>query len=292
MRIATLPFTHLLIYIEVSFPYSGKNYGNLPHLSFQSSSSSDTESTMFSEGKQTVRHLGEHSNFTFPKDILQNGYHKNQKENLVASLDNGLNPKLGAYGECQSLSVMHMEADNPQAQVTLCCTHSGKGNCSRSRNGSLKHNLYQSCKYQKNLDHKESLYPPFTPKIRKASEILANDLTDEDVSYQNKDMLFSPEDEEITKILKNLKMVSEIFLLQFKLTDFAVVMYLCLPLKIFFTIHCILASDIIPIVSINVSYICYLALCKFFFSISLTVGASRLIGGTDGLASPVIWLGF
>lgn len=166
---------------------------------------------MFPEGKQTVRHLDEHSQCASPGDgNSQNCYQKNQEEDLVASLNNGMNSKLGACGECQSLSAMQMKAGNPQAQWCMC---SGIENCSRRGNSSLKQNLHHSCKNQKRLDHKESLYPSFTTKIRRAAEILqASDLTDEDVCYQDgEDVFFSPqEDEEMARILKELKMVSDI----------------------------------------------------------------------------------
>ncbi|XP_045111381.1 uveal autoantigen with coiled-coil domains and ankyrin repeats-like isoform X2 [Portunus trituberculatus] len=65
---------------------SGKNVGNMAGLPFPSSSSSDTESTMFPEGKQTVRHLDGHSLGTLPNDgMSQKGYCKNHSKDFVAS---------------------------------------------------------------------------------------------------------------------------------------------------------------------------------------------------------------
>ncbi|KAG0713364.1 hypothetical protein GWK47_016412 [Chionoecetes opilio] len=184
-------------------PTWDKNVGNLPHLSVHSSSSSDTESTLFHEGSQTVRHLGEHSHGTLQRDMSLNGYQNGQKKDFVVSTDNDKHPKVGAYGECQSL----YGKDNSQTQVASCYLHSGTENCSGSEDGCP--NRYHSCKNLKRFDHKESLYPSFTTKIRRASEILqASDLTDEDACYQDgDDVTFTPrEDDEIARILNELKM--------------------------------------------------------------------------------------
>ncbi|XP_045111392.1 uncharacterized protein LOC123504712 isoform X2 [Portunus trituberculatus] len=123
-----------------------------------------------------------------------------------------MNPQEGACDECQSFSALHMKTNAPQAQVTSCSAYPGIGNYNGNESTSLKLNLYQSCKKQKDFDHRKSPFPLFTSKIRKASEIIqATDLTDEDVSYQDGDeMLFnSEEDGEMARILNKLKMVNQ-----------------------------------------------------------------------------------
>ncbi|XP_063885773.1 uncharacterized protein LOC135114052 [Scylla paramamosain] len=189
---------------------SGENVGNMAGLPFHSSSSSDTESTMFPEGKQTVRHLDGHSLCALPSNGMSpNGYHKNHSKNSVSSPVIEFNPEQGACDECQAFSALHMKTNAPQTQVTSYSAHLGIGNYSRNGSTSLKLNLDQNCKKQKKIDHKKSSFPLFTSKIKKASEIIqATELTDEDVSYQDGDeILFgSEEDEEMARIFKELRM--------------------------------------------------------------------------------------
>lgn len=80
------------IVIQVFFlHYSDKSPRKLPHFKFKSSSSSESGSSLFAEGRQTARHFSENSQQCLPPEntTSQNFYQKNQEKDLVVSSDYG-----------------------------------------------------------------------------------------------------------------------------------------------------------------------------------------------------------
>ncbi|XP_050713239.1 uncharacterized protein LOC126996613 isoform X2 [Eriocheir sinensis] len=72
-------------------PTSDKSPRKLPHFKFKSSSSSESGSSLFAEGKQTARHFSENSQQCLPPETVtsQNFYQKYQEKDLVVSSDYG-----------------------------------------------------------------------------------------------------------------------------------------------------------------------------------------------------------
>nr|XP_045591927.1 uncharacterized protein LOC123753955 isoform X1 [Procambarus clarkii]XP_045591928.1 uncharacterized protein LOC123753955 isoform X1 [Procambarus clarkii] len=168
-----------------SRPASGKSASGVPHLGLGNSSSSDSDASMFQEGRQTVRPLHGGSLCTLPgnlnADIVSKGKLWNSRsENMAGYLEsdhcNGnlhINNSDREYRSLPDLQSKSSLKDNYTGKIAGngksrgATTYGG----ARTRHGSISHQEVPQ----------ESIHPSYSKKIFMASEIIqASDYTDED----------------------------------------------------------------------------------------------------------------
>lgn len=208
-----------------SRPTSGKSTRDVPHLSLKSTSSSDSELSVFQDGGQTVRHLGVGSldNVFFGNSLFENDNNVkpiNSRSKNVTGILGSDYPAMNSHvsnsereyrslPNLQSKSSVHDNHHCDSGTVGLQQSHM---NHPTGENNELRvHYACDNAKTNhKNKGHHQdpllSLCPFLTKKIFKASEILqASDNTDDDGGELPAYNKFEA-DQEMAMILKELNM--------------------------------------------------------------------------------------
>ncbi|XP_071527083.1 uncharacterized protein [Panulirus ornatus] len=209
-----------------SRPTSGKSTRDVPHLSLKSTSSSDSELSVFQDGGQTVRYLGVGSldNVFFGNSLFENDDNvkpiNSRSKNVTGILGSDYPAMIShvsnsereyrSLPNLQSKSSVHDNHHSDSGTVGVQQSHM---NHPTGANNELRvHYACDNAKANhKNKGHHQdpllSLHPFLTKKIFKASEILqASDNTDDDGGELPAYNKFEA-DQEMAMILKELNMV-------------------------------------------------------------------------------------
>ncbi|XP_071527084.1 uncharacterized protein [Panulirus ornatus] len=208
-----------------SRPTSGKSTRDVPHLSLKSTSSSDSELSVFQDGGQTVRYLGVGSldNVFFGNSLFENDDNvkpiNSRSKNVTGILGSDYPAMIShvsnsereyrSLPNLQSKSSVHDNHHSDSGTVGVQQSHM---NHPTGANNELRvHYACDNAKANhKNKGHHQdpllSLHPFLTKKIFKASEILqASDNTDDDGGELPAYNKFEA-DQEMAMILKELNM--------------------------------------------------------------------------------------
>ncbi|KAK8738527.1 hypothetical protein OTU49_003919 [Cherax quadricarinatus] len=199
-----------------SRPASGKSARDVPRLGLRSSSSSDSDASVFQEGRQTVRHIHGGSLHTLTAnsslDTGNNGKLWNPRNGNIAGLLGPSNCNINflindsdreyrSLPDLQTKSKLVNNLPTEMAMVGLSQTRQKKQFSAENSNPRGKVIPDETRARHGNTSHQDisnrPIHPLYTKKIFKASEIIqASDFTDGEL-----------QDQEMEKMLKDLKMV-------------------------------------------------------------------------------------
>lgn len=198
-----------------SRPASGKSARDVPRLGLRSSSSSDSDASVFQEGRQTVRHIHGGSLHTLTAnsslDTGNNGKLWNPRNGNIAGLLGPSNCNINflindsdreyrSLPDLQTKSKLVNNLPTEMAMVGLSQTRQKKQFSAENSNPRGKVIPDETRARHGNTSHQDisnrPIHPLYTKKIFKASEIIqASDFTDGEL-----------QDQEMEKMLKDLKM--------------------------------------------------------------------------------------